>query len=95
MGRATTAVTPLCSVWLNEIVRIGWKAGWGGGCLAGIGRGWGWGCPKYLLSKLHKKKKKVHNIAHLCHHSVLHWLPIEQRVEYKICFDEAKGKHGA
>ena len=55
------------------------------------------GCPKYLLSKLpkvqnnaarliYKKSRSAHVI--LMFHS-LHWLPIEQRIEYKLsllCF---------
>ena len=55
------------------------------------------GCPKYLLSKLPKVQNNAARLifrttrsAHVTHllHS-LHWLPIEQRIEYKLsllCF---------
>ena len=60
------------------------------------------GCPKYLLSKLRKVRNNAARLifrttrsAHVTPmlHS-LHWLPIEQRIEYKLSFDHfSSGSH--
>ena len=52
------------------------------------------GCPKYLLSKLPKAQNNAARLIFRCAHIIpmlhsLHWLPIEQRIEYKLsllCF---------